>query len=105
MKKAKKSSLSALPIDVVEYMFIEWLVRRGLFSAYKANCEQFRTCHRTFREDLRVRIRSMRRFPRFAFEDLIALSFPFSLTSEGYDFWVKQSTLWRRFCSDFKSTL
>ena len=105
MKKAKKSSLLELSVDVVEYMFIEWLVRRGLFSAYKANYEHFRTSHRTFREDLRAQIRSARRCPGLAFEDLIAISFPFPMTSEGYSFWVSQSTLWRRFCSDFKSAL
>lgn len=105
MKKTKKSSLSELPVDVAEYMFVEWLVRQGLLSAYKANCAKFRTCHQTFRDDLRSRIRSMRRSPRFTFDDLIAISFPFSMTSEGYSFWVKQSTIWRRFCNDFKSEL
>lgn len=105
MKDTKKSRLSDLFVDAVEYMFIEWLVRHGLFSAYKANYERFRTRHRTFREDLRVQIRGMRRFPRFAIEDLITTSFPFFMTSEGYDFWVSQSTLWHRFCSDFKSAL
>lgn len=105
MKENKKSSLSELPVDVAEYMFTEWLVRQGVFSAYKANCEKFCTCHRTFREGLRSHIRSMRRSPRFALNDLIAVSFPFSLTPEGYDFWVKQSTIWLRFCSDFKSEL
>lgn len=105
MKRAKKSNLSRLSVDVVEYMFIEWLVRQGLFILYKVNYERFRTCHRTFREDLRVRIRDAQRSPRFAFEDLLAISFPFHMTSEGYDFWASQSTLWRRFCSDFKSEL
>lgn len=105
MKKIKKASISDLPIDVVEYMFIEWLVRQGLFSAYKANCEKFHMCHRTFRDDLRSRIRSMRRSPRFTFDDLITISFPFSMTPEGCDFWVNQSVIWRRFCNDFKLEL
>ena len=103
MKKIEKPSLSQLPVDVAEYMFTEWLVRRGLFSAYKSNCEKFRAIHRTFRDDLRSRIRSLRRTPRFTLDDLIAISFPVSMTSEGYDFWVKQSIAWCRFCSDFKS--
>lgn len=105
MKKTKKTSLSELPVDVAEYMFIEWLIRRGLFSIYKANCEKFCTCHRTFRDDLRGHIRNMRRSPRFTLDDLIAVSFPFAMTSEGYDFWVKQSFAWRHFCDDFKSKL
>jgi hypothetical protein len=105
MKKIKKSSLSELPVDVAEYMFTEWLVRQNLFSAYKANSEKFCTTHQTFREHLRTLIRHMRRSPRFAFDDIIAISFPFSMTTEGCDFWVKQSVIWRRFCSDFKSEL
>ena len=105
MKKIKKSSLSELSIDVAEHMFIGWLVRRGVFSAYEANCEKFCTCHRTFRDDLRIHLRSIRRSPRFTLEDLISVSFPFVMTSEGHDFWVKQSECWRRFCRDFKSEL
>lgn len=105
MKKVKKSSLSALPIDVAEYMFVEWLVRQGLYSAYRRNCENVCTSNRTFREDLHVRIRRMYRVARFSLEDIIAISFPFVMTSEGYDFWLTQSTLWRRFCNNFKSTL
>lgn len=105
MKANRKSRLSDLSVDVAEYMFIEWLVRQGVFSAYKANYERFRTCHRTFREDLRIRIRSVCRFPRFVLEDLIATSFPFAMTPEGYNFWSDQSIRWRRFCSDFRSAL
>jgi len=105
MKNVKKTSLPELPIDVAEYMFIEWLVRQGLFSKYKANFEKFYTYRRTFRDELRRHIRSIRRSPRFTLEDFIAISFPFVMTSEGYDFWAKQSAIWRRFCSDFKSEL
>lgn len=103
MKENKKSSLSELPIDVAEYMFIEWLVRQGLLSAYKANCEKLCTRHCAFRENLRSLIRSMRRSPKFTFDDLIVISFPFSMAPEGCDFWVKQSVAWRRFCRDFRS--
>lgn len=103
MKKIKKSNLSEISVDVVEFMFIKWLVRQGILPTYKANCERFRTCHRTLQDDLRVRIRKIRRSPVFTFDDLIALSFPFSMTSEGTDFWVKQSTAWRHFYYNFKS--
>lgn len=103
MKANKKSRLSDLSIDVAEYMFIEWLVRQGILSAYEVNCEKFRTCHRSFREDLRVRIRDVFRSPRYTLKDLVVISFPFFLTSEGHSFWSDQSTRWRRFCGDFKS--
>lgn len=103
MKKIKKSNFSDLYVDVIEFMFLKWLDRQGILPAYKANCERFRTYHRTLPDDLRSYIRSMRCSPVFTFDDLIALSFPFSMTSEGTDFWVKQSAAWRHFYYNFKS--
>lgn len=103
MKKIKESSFSDITLDVVESLFTAWLTRRGLLSAYKANCERFSVRHQPFREDLRSRIRSTRRSDRYTFEDIITLSFPYAMTSEGYEFWVKQSAAWRRFCNSFKS--
>lgn len=105
MKENKNSRLSALPVDVAEYMFVEWLVRQGLYSAYSKNCEKFGSGHRTFREDLHVRIRRMYHVGRFSLQDIIAISFPFAMTAEGYNFWLTQSVLWRQFCSSFRSTL
>ena len=105
MKANKNPRLSALPVDVAEYMFVEWLVRQGLYSAYRKNCEKFCTRHRTFRDDLHDRILRLYRVGRFSLRYVVAISFPFSMTPEGYDFWLTQSTLWRRFCENFKSTL
>jgi len=104
MKSQKKTSLSDLYVDVAEYMFIEWLVRHDVYSAYKANCERFCTQHRTFREELRAHIRNLRRTSRFTLADIISCSFPFILTSEGYKFWSDQSALWRNFCEKFDFT-
>lgn len=104
MKVNKNSTLSALPVDVAEYMFVEWLIRQGLYSAYRRNCEKVCTSHRTFREDLRVRIHRMYHVGRFCLQDIITISFSFAETSEGYDFWLTQSILWRKFCNSFKST-
>lgn len=104
MKTSKKSKISDLSVDVVEYMFVEWLVRQGLLSAYKANCEKFHPNYRSFRDNLRARLRYLRRSSYPSIESLILTSFPFSMTPEGYNFWSQQSTLWRRFCSSFKST-
>lgn len=103
MKANKKSRVSDLSVDVVEYMFTEWLVRQGSFSAYKANYEKFNPNHRSFRDNLRVKIRGLRRTSLFGVENIISTSFPFAMTLEGYNFWLDQSNLWRRFCSDFKS--
>lgn len=105
MKKTEKSRLSELSVDVVEYMFTEWLVRRGLFSVYKANYEKFYPNHRSFRDNLRVKFRSLCRSSIFGVENAISTSFPFAMTPEGYNFWIEQSDRWRRFCRDFKSVL
>ena len=105
MKVNKKARLSDLHIDVIEYMFIEWLVRQGLLSVYKGNFEKFLTNHRSFRDNLRVKLRSLCRSSFLDVEDVIATSFPFVMTPEGYNFWVDKSELWRSFCSKIKFIL
>lgn len=105
MKENKKSRISELHIDVLEYMFTEWLVRQGLFSAYKENYEKFLSNHRSLRDNFRTKLRSLSRSPILDIEDIIATSFPFIMTVEGYDFWLDKSNLWRRFCSKFRSIL
>ena len=104
MKANKKSRLLDLSADVAEYMFIEWLVRQGLFSAYKVNLEGFHPNHRSFRDNLRAKLRYLCRSSVFGIESIISTSFPFAMTPEGYNFWLTQSNLWRRFCCEFKST-
>jgi len=105
MKADKKSRISDLSVDVAEYMFIEWLVRQGLFSVYKANYENFYPNHRPFRDNLRTKLRRLCRSSLLGVENIISTSFPFAMTPEGYNFWVDQSNLWRRFCDKFKSIL
>lgn len=105
MKANKGSRISSLSIDVIEYMFVEWLVRQGVFSAYKANCEKFHPNHQSFRDNLREKLRCLCRSSHYGVGSLISTSFPFAMTSEGYSFWVDQSNLWFRFCDKFKSTL
>ena len=105
MKANKKSTFSDLSVAVVEYVFIEWLVRQGLFSVYKANYESFYPNHRSFRDNLRTKLRRLCRSSVLGVESIISTSFPFAMTPEGYNFWVDQSDLWRRFCGKFKSIL
>lgn len=105
MKANKKSRLSDLSVDVVEYMFTEWLVRQGLFSAYRANFEDICPNHQTFRDNLRAKIRFLCHASGLGIECIISTSFLFAMTPEGYNFWVNKSNLWRRFCGEFKSIL
>lgn len=105
MEANKNSRLSDLSVDILEYMFTEWLVRQNLFSVYKANYEEFHPNHRPFRNNLRASLRRISRSGIFDFGDIISISFPFAMTSEGFDFWTDQSNLWRCFCGKFKSIL
>jgi len=105
MKAKKMPRLSDLSVDVVEYMFTEWLVRQNLFLTYKENFEKFYPNNRTFRHNLRIRLRTLSRFPVTGFSVIISTSFPFSMTPEGYDFWVDKSNLWKQYCNKFKSDL
>nr|DAQ52743.1 MAG TPA: hypothetical protein [Microviridae sp.] len=105
MKTNKKSRFSDLSVDVVEYLFIEWLVRRNLFSVYKANYEAFHPNHRPFRDNLRTKIRATCRSRVPTIGIIISTSFPFAMTPEGYNFWVDQSNHWNHFCDKFKAIL
>jgi len=102
MKANEKSRFVDLSVDVIEYMFTEWLVRQGIFSKFKANYEGFSTNHRSFRANLRDRLRFLCHTSGPG--SLIATAFPFALTREGYEFWVDKSNRWRQFCIDFRST-
>lgn len=106
MKKSSKSvRISELMIDVVEYAFIEWLVRRGIFSAFKANYERSFMPYRSFRERLRSQIRRSLHEFGFGPSHLITSSFLFSETPEGVKFWGKQNAAWERFCDELQVKL
>lgn len=99
MKKSNKSvRTDELLIDVIEYAFIEWLVRRGIFSAFKANYERAFAPYESFRDRLRSQIRHSLCSFNLSPRRLITSSFVFTSTPEGVKFWGKQSAAWERFC-------
>lgn len=102
MKKNKDSRIGELPIDFVEYLFVEWLCRREVFSIFKSNYNLNRNVDISFRGSLRRQIRSMLVTPSFGIRDLIDGSFIFDRTPEGRDFWSGVSSEWRRFCNNFR---
>ena len=106
MKKSSKSvRTDELLIDVIEYAFIEWLVRRGILSAFKANYEREFAPYRSFRDRLRSHVRhSLHRFG-YGPSHLISSAFLFCSTPEGAEFWIKQSAAWERFCAEFQVKL
>lgn len=105
IKNFKKSSLSELSVDVVEYMFVEWLVRRGVFSSFKSNYEHAFSLCVGFHERLRGQIRRSLNGSGFGVSHLISSSFLFLSTPEGAEFWTKQSAAWERFCAKLQSKL
>ena len=100
MKTSKRSVDDKLRLDVIEYAFVEWLVRRGIFTAFRANYDHVPTAQRTFRDCLRDHIRHVYRRPNLGPESLISSAFLFTSAPEGYEFWLKHSDAWRRFYNE-----
>ena len=106
MKKvSRKSRTDDLLIDLVEYMFVEWLVRRGVFAAFKSNYEHAFSLRTGFHERLRGQIRRTLNGSVFGVGHLITSSFLFTSTPEGAKFWCKQSAAWERFCAKLQVKL
>ena len=103
MKRSnKKSRIDDLVVDVVEYAFTEWLVRQGVFTAYKANYESANELRGGFRGQLRLHIQVALIFPELGLARLVSSAFPFAGAPEGADFWQKQSEDWKLFCTKFQ---
>ena len=96
-KKIKNFKDVDLIVDIIEYAFIEWLVRQGIFSAFKTNYEAEVSPRGSFRDALRGHIRHCLRSSNFGPIRLISTAFLFVSTPEGPDFWRKHSVAWERF--------
>ena len=94
MKKLKQPVVDELLLDVVEYALVEWLIRRGIFTAFRMNYDRTSSTKKTFREFLRGHIRHAYCTPSLGPEALISSAFLFSSTPEGYDFWIEHSDAW-----------
>jgi len=103
MKRLKQPVTDKLLLDVVEYAFVEWLRRRGVFSAFRSNCGFDQERNSSFRTMLRRRIQGALRSSDLGIGDLISMSFIFVHTPEGVTFWFDLSFAWRRFCTNFQN--
>lgn len=97
MEKSKSFKVDKLAVDVVEYAFVEWLIRRGIFTAFRANYDRVPTDRKTFRDCLRDHIRYVYRRSCLGPESLITSAFLFTSAPEGFEFWKNHSDAWRRF--------
>lgn len=100
MRKLEQPRKDKLLLDVMEYAFVEWLVRRGIFTAFVANYDRIPTAQKTFRDCLRDHIRHVYRNPSLGPEALVSSAFLFTSAPEGYEFWIKHSDAWRRFYNE-----
>lgn len=100
MKKFKQPVIDELLVDVVEYAFVEWLIRRGIFTAFRMNYDRIPSTKKTFRECLREHIRHVYRTPSLGPEALISSAFLFPSTPEGHEFWIGHSDAWSCFYNE-----
>lgn len=103
MKKTKVSTISELSVDAVDYLFVEWLRRRGVFSAFRSNCGFSKERNNSFRTMLRYQIQFALHSSHLGIGDLISMSFLFPGAPEGRAFWTDLSFAWRRFCTNFQN--
>lgn len=94
-----------LIVDVIEYAFTEWLVRRRIFAAFKMHYEAEALSHGSFRSALRDHIRHCLCSSNFGPIRLISTAFLFASTPEGPDFWRKHSVAWERFYLKLQSKI
>lgn len=104
MKKTiRKFSINDLMVDVVTYAFTGWLVRKGLFDAFKVNLESTFSLRGVFRDLLRAHIRHCLRRSTLNLSNLVDAAFLFDSTPEGFTFWGEASADWKRFCDKFQA--
>lgn len=97
MKMTQQPVIDKLLLDVIEYAFVEWLFRRGIFTAFMANYDCSPTTRKTFRDCLRDHIRHIFCSSHLGPEALVESAFLFDSTPEGYEFWTNHSDAWKSF--------
>ena len=105
MKKQKSFSQFDLRVDVLDYLFVEWLVRNHLYRKFARNLAAARQVTTSVRDLIRQRICTYATFPSMDYSFLLVGAFRFDLTPEGREFWSAASRRWEDFCRYFFSVL
>lgn len=106
MKTQNAFSQFDLRVDVLDYLFVEWLVRNHLYRKFAKNLSAARHVPMSSVRDLiRQRIYVYAKFPAMNYSFLLSGSFIFDSTPEGRDFWIDASRRWADFCRHFFSIL
>lgn len=97
--KEDKFDPNSLVLDVVDYLFVEWLVRNGCYSNFVANLSSGfgRSARKRIRSHLAVLLRSKTATIR----DAIAAAFVFPATPEGIAYWRSIEQDWIDFLEKF----
>ena len=104
MKKKISKPLDELAVDVLDYMFVEWLVRCSLYSRFAKNLAL--ACpNEKPRSIIRNMIRETQSSPVYSVEGLVMRSFPFCCTPEGFRFWVRVSSEWAFYFRTFSQII
>lgn len=105
MKKQASKPLDELAVDVLDYMFVEWLIRRSLYSIFTSNLARYRQDWRPPRLIIRDLIREILSFPVYTSSDLISSSFSFRCAPEGFRFWARVSCEWASYLKSFSKII
>lgn len=105
MKRKVFFSAQSLHVDVLDYMFVEWLVRNNLYSKFVANLPlaEFAT------EKPRTAIRAIVYHAVTSCHSdplcMISNAFLFRSTPEGRDFWLEASSAWKTYFTSFTNLI
>ena len=105
MKKQSVKPLKELAADVLEYMFVEWLVRCSLYSKFTSNLARYRQDWRAPRSIIRDLIREILGSPAYTPSDLMSISFRFRSTPEGPRFWSHADREWAAYLKSFSKII
>lgn len=105
MKKQKSFNEFDLRLDVLDYLFVEWLVRNQLYGKFARNLAAARPVTTSVRNLIRQRVCAYATFPAMDYSFLLTGAFLFESTPEGREFWNDASRRWADFCSYFFSVL
>lgn len=105
MKKKTSKPLNELTVDVFDYMFVQWLARRSLYSRFVKNLALVYPKTKKPRSIIRNMIRETQGSPIYSFEGLVLRSFPFCCTPEGVRFWARVSSEWASYFRNFSQII
>lgn len=99
MKNSRTFDSDLLILDVCDYLFVEWLIRHGLYKKFAANLAREFGHTGSSRQLIRDYIHSINHHRSLS--RAILSAFLFNDTPEGYDFWVRASAEWVDFYITF----